>query len=404
MKRIIGLALSLVLVGGVAYALTSDDVSELERIRVRAQVIQMLNAGLSADVAAADAAAIDEAARLIENITDLYLSTPSSPPRRTAFLTLDDTSALERIRVRAQVIQNMSARLSDDVSGEDAVALTEAAARIEGMATGYLAPSPSPEPTPTPPPPGDVVRIAAAGDIATGGDGDTKTSDLVRALSPDQVYTLGDNVYPEGTGTVAPFEALYAPTWGRFASLTFPTVGNHDYYGGGPGGYLAYFGRPLQYSHVAGNWLIVHLDSQGPSATALIFLRSTLEADDHLCEMVLWHHPRYSSGDHGNDAKQSDIWDESVAQGVDVVLNGHDHNYERFAPKGGTRGFVVGTGGVDTRGFSSPQPGSEIRLTGNDNWGVIDMDLAAAGYTWEFRRATGGIGTVADSGAEACHA
>jgi len=184
MKRIIGLALSLVLVGGVAYALTSDDVSELERIRVRAQVIQMLNAGLSADVAAADAAAIDEAARLIENITDLYLSTPSSPPRRTAFLTLDDTSALERIRVRAQVIQNMSARLSDDVSGEDAVALTEAAARIEGMATGYLAPSPSPEPTPTPPPPGDVVRIAAAGDIATGGDGDTKTSDLVRALSP----------------------------------------------------------------------------------------------------------------------------------------------------------------------------------------------------------------------------
>jgi hypothetical protein len=251
--------------------------------------------------------------------------------------------------------------------------------------------------------PASAAEVVAAGDIATGGPGDTKTSNLVLALDPDAALTLGDNVYPSGTGSPAPYNARFEPTWGRISNL-YMGVGNHDYYDGGPAGYLAYSPHPLQYSVVIGAWKIVHLDSQGPTQAAVSFLRSALNADNHRCELVAWHHPRFSSGDHGNDVSQAPLWNEAVAQGVDIVLNGHDHNYERFARTDGIRQFVVGTGGVGTRPFGAIQPGSQKRLTGNSNWGVLDLELGSTSFSWQFRAATGGTGTVRDSGQGMCRA
>jgi hypothetical protein len=315
-------------------------------------------------------------------------------------LTAADVTNLEGIHKRAVNIQVYAGNLSGEVLPEDRVAMESHAAAIESIAAGYLAsPSPTETPTPTTPPPTGSVTIAAAGDIATGGGGDTQTSNLVLSLNPDQVYTLGDNVYPSGTGSPAPYQNLYAPTWGRFLAKTYPTVGNHDYYSGGPGGYLAYFGEPLQYSHTAGEWLVIHLDSQGPSTTALNFLRNTLNASDAACEIVMWHHPRYSSGDHGNDTKQTSIWNEAQAQNVELVLNGHEHSYERFAPKGTTVEVVAGLGGVGTRGFGAAQPGSLVRFTGSANWGVFVADLSSGGYDARFVNVSG---VVKDSFSGAC--
>ncbi len=160
----------------------------------------------------------------------------------------------------------------------------------------------------TTPPPAADYDVAAAGDIATSGNGDTKTSDLVLALNPRQVYTLGDNVYPSGTATPAPYIEKYGPTWGRFLAKTFPTVGNHDYYPkltgggyGGPGGYQAYFadsagGGDLNYSHTFDEWLVVHLDSEGPTATALAHLEGQLASTSTSCQIVISHHPYHLVG------------------------------------------------------------------------------------------------------------
>jgi acid phosphatase type 7 len=265
----------------------------------------------------------------------------------------------------------------------------------------------------TPPPPSNY-DIAAAGDIATSANGDTKTSNLVLALNPQQVYTLGDNVYPSGTATPAPYIEKYGPTWGRFLAKTFPTVGNHDYYPkltgggyGGPGGYQTYFadsagGGDLNYSHTFDEWLVVHLDSEGPTATALAHLEAQLASTSTSCQIVISHHPYISSGEHGNDAKQQPIWDASVAGNVEIVLNGHEHSYERFAPVSGTTQFVVGMGGVETKPFGATQPGSVRRITGNPNRGVLGIDISPTGWTADFIAAAGP--TVLDSASGACEA
>jgi len=264
----------------------------------------------------------------------------------------------------------------------------------------------------TTPPPPSTYDVAAAGDIATSGNGDLKTSNLVLALNPRQVYTLGDNVYPSGTATPAPYIEKYGPTWGRFLDKTFPAVGNHDYYPklsgggyGGPDGYQAYFadsagGGDLNYSHTFDGWLVVHLDSEGPTSPALAHLEGQLASTSTSCQIVISHHPYISSGEHGNDAKQEAIWDAAVAGNVEIVLNGHEHSYERFAPVSGTTQFVVGMGGVATRPFGTIQPGSAKRITGNANRGVLGIDISPTGWAADFIAAAGS--TVLDSASGAC--
>jgi hypothetical protein len=260
------------------------------------------------------------------------------------------------------------------------------------------------------------VVIAAAGDIACGGEpceGQIGTARLIRRIDPRAVLTLGDNQYPDGE--YADFLASYDPTWGAFLDVTRPTPGNHDYHVEGAAGYFRYFGRRAHrraggyYSFNLGRWHLLALNS-GPgsiSLAQLAWVREDLRADGHACELAYWHHPRWSSGSqHGSDEDLAALWEVLHEEGVDVVLNGHEHNYERFArmdPTGrpdasGIRQFVVGTGGRSHYGFGDRVPGSQARITGR--FGLLRMVLRPGGYEWAFV-AVGG--EVLDRGRTRCH-
>ncbi len=261
-----------------------------------------------------------------------------------------------------------------------------------------------------PAPAGRAVDVVAAGDIATSGPGDRQTSDRVIGLDPSVVLTLGDHAYPNGTS--AQFDTYYAPTWGRFRSITRPTPGNHDWMTAGAAGYESYFGiqAGVMRSFVIGQWRVIALDSNVDIPGQRTALNAALRGDGHRCELLYFHHPRWSSGEHGDDPRVGPWWTTAYEHGVDVILNGHDHDYERFTPKSptgasapdGIREFVVGTGGVATRPFGAVRPGSQRRITGNANWGVLALDLLAGSYSWRFVDADSGA--VRDSGSTACHA
>ena len=227
-----------------------------------------------------------------------------------------------------------------------------------------------------------AVEVVAAGDISTKGTGDTQTSNRVLAIDPALVLTLGDHVYP--SGTLSRFNTYYHPTWGgsgrSLAPLRATTIGSG----------LAlrlrilfrHAGR-LDRSFVVGEWRVIAMDSNASISAQNSAPATALGNDGHRCELLYFHHPRWSSGEHGNDSRVGPWWTTAYAHGVDVILNGHDHDYERFnkkTPSGayaddGIREFVVGTGGVATRPFGSTVSGSERRITGNSNWGVLRLDL-----------------------------
>jgi hypothetical protein len=250
------------------------------------------------------------------------------------------------------------------------------------------------------------VVITAAGDIATSGSGDARTARLIQRLDPARVLTLGDNAYSDGT--LQQFKRYYDPTWGAFRRKTSPAPGNHDYDTAGAAGYFTYFGARApapNYSYVLGEWRVVSLNSVTNRGRALRFLRKRLKNDSHLCELVYFHHPRWSSGRNGGDPGMDAVWDQAVRQGVDVVLTGHVHNYERFArlgrngqrTKGGSREFVVGTGGAPVGAFGPARRGSQKRIR---TWGVLRMALRVASYRWSFRNVSN---TVLDAGRTRCH-
>jgi 3',5'-cyclic AMP phosphodiesterase CpdA len=259
--------------------------------------------------------------------------------------------------------------------------------------------------------------IVAAGDIACPKGPCTKsirTANLIGRIDPDAVLPLGDDQY--NVGALSAFRTSYAPTWGRFRHRTFPVPGNHEYKTAGAAGYFAYFGPRTfgsngWYSYDLGAWHLVALNSKSggkPSSAQLSWLRADLAADTHRCQLAYWHTPRFSSGlDHGSDRRMGAFWQILQAAGVDVVLNGHEHHYERFDPllpdgvpsARGIREFIAGTGGIGAGdGFRAvPLPGSEVRLNAI---GVLRLDLHAARYDWAFK-AMGG--SVLDSGRAACH-
>jgi hypothetical protein len=190
--------------------------------------------------------------------------------------------------------------------------------------------------------------------------------------------------------------------------------GNHDYHTEGAQGYFDYFGdvaNPSEgyYSFDIGTWHLVAVNSgDGVSDDQLTWIRQDLRSDDHECELAYWHHPRWSSGDtHGSDAEMSTVLRLMYRQGVDVVLNGHDHLYERFAKlngsgqldRGGIREIIAGTGGDSLYGFGDPERGSRVRISG---YGVLSLVLHEASYGWAFLRADDG--TSLDDGRTACHA
>jgi hypothetical protein len=272
-------------------------------------------------------------------------------------------------------------------------------------------PAPSPEP-PAPPTTGDPV-IAGAGDISPQSqsttNGDYKTAQLLDSIDPTAVLTFGDNQYEQGT--LSQFNSSYAPDWGRHRAKTYPSAGNHEYLTAGAAGYFDYFGARAgdrskgYYAYDLGTWRLYALNSNcsqvggcGAGSPQEAWLRNDLVANPRQCVLAYWHHPRYSSGQHGSYASMEPIWATLAGAKADVVLSGHDHSYERFAPERGVRQFVVGTGGKNHYPIGTPLTGSQVR---NDTtFGVLKMVLHADSYDWEFVPESGKSFT--DAGTTAC--
>lgn len=255
--------------------------------------------------------------------------------------------------------------------------------------------------------------FVGAGDIAVCSRiQDEETAKLLDNIA-GTVFTLGDNAYPDGT--LSQFNDCYDPSWGRHKSRTKPVPGNHDYHVSGAAGYFDYFGAAAgdrskgYYSYDLGAWHIIALNSeiaQGAGSVQEQWLRTDLASNPSVCTLAYWHKPRFSSGQHGNNTASQALWRALYEHRADVVLNGHDHTYERFAPQdpsgqadpNGIREFVVGTGGVALYPFPTIQPNSEVR--NNIAHGVLKLTLHATSYDWQFVPIAGQ--TFTDSGTADC--
>lgn len=281
--------------------------------------------------------------------------------------------------------------------------------------TDTPAPTLTPTFTPTPLP----FLLIGAGDIAYCGEdalGDEATAAILERYPSAAIFTAGDNVSGEGRG--AEYRNCFGPTWGRYIERLRPAPGNHDYMTDGGAPYFENFGAAAGragrgwYSYDLGEWHIAALNSNcdavacGYNSAQAAWLRQDLAASDKACTLLYWHHPRYSSGISGNYGPVSPFWRIALEHGAEVVVSGHDHGYERFAPQDGDgnadpvgmRQFVVGTGGSELRDFGEIKPNSEVR--DNSTHGVILFRLYPGWYEWEFIPVEGG--TFADHGEGQC--
>jgi calcineurin-like phosphoesterase family protein len=263
--------------------------------------------------------------------------------------------------------------------------------------------------------------VLAAGDIAScSTTGDTATAALIKTRT-GTVLPLGDLAKPHGTASE--FTNCYGPTWGVFKSRTRPTTGNHEYDTAGASGYFNYFGALAgprstgYYSYNLGAWHVVALNSNCTKISGGCvagspeekWLRADLAAHRTKCTLAYWHAPLFTSGaDHTNATSMRPLFRALYDGGAEIVLSGHNHNYERFAPQTptavadsakGVRQFVVGTGGVSHTGFATIQPNSEVRNA--TTFGVVMLTLHSASYDWKFLPVAGR--TFTDSGTKACH-
>ena len=271
-------------------------------------------------------------------------------------------------------------------------------------------------------PPAVTFAIVAAGDIAqcfaapASASAAAKTAALVAAQDAF-VLTLGDNAYE--TGTPTEFASCFHPTWGAFKDRIHPAPGNHDYYTSGAEGYFSYYGaqagpdRRGYYSFDYGGWHFISLDSEidaSPQSAQYLWLTADLAASrDALCTVAVMHQPLFNSGlTHGGSAPMKPMFDALYNAGVEMVLSGHEHVYERFAPQNangvadpvrGVRQFIVGTGGAELHRFGPPLPNSEARIEGT--FGVLRLSLGTVGYSWQFVPVGGG--SPRDAGSDTCH-
>jgi Calcineurin-like phosphoesterase len=242
------------------------------------------------------------------------------------------------------------------------------------------------------------VTLIAAGDIAScSSSGDEATAKLLDNLL-GTIVTLGDNVYDDGTASE--FTNCYHPTWGRHKARTRPSPGNHDYHTPAAAGYYAYFGANAgasglgYYSFDLGEWHVISLNSNismSAGSAQERWLRADLAASSKQCTLAYWHHPRFSSGEHGNSSSTQPLWQALYEAGADIVLSSHDHSYERFAPQTptgapdaskGIREFIVGTGGRSHYGMGVRKANSEV--FNGTTFGVLKFTLDAGTYAWEF--------------------
>jgi chitodextrinase len=264
--------------------------------------------------------------------------------------------------------------------------------------------------------------LAAAGDIigdcTTSPCGYQQTAAAVTSLNPTTVLGLGD--ISNLSGAASDYTGPFNSSWGVFKALIHPVPGNHDYGAAKAVNFFNYFGSaanpPLgYYSFDLGTWHIIAINSncsqvggcQAGSAQEQ-WLKNDLAQHPAACTLAFWHHPRYSSGYGGNNTSMTDVFQDLYDARADVVLSGHSHDYERFAPQNnagqldtanGITQFVVGTGGSFFTGFSTIQPNSVAR--NNNTFGVLSMTLGASSYSYKFVPVAGG--TFTDSGSATCH-
>ncbi len=306
--------------------------------------------------------------------------------------------------------------------------------------------------------------VAAAGDIACdptssgfrgglGSRGSCRqkwTSDLLLNSGLSAVLPLGDIQYE--CGVESAFLESYAPSWGRLKRITRPALGNHEY-GRGCGtndasAYFRYFGAAAGaqpggwYSYDIGSWHLIALNSEcsygsgasavggcGPGSPQETWLRRDLASHSNFCTLAYWHEPRFSSGQHGDAQQMATIWNHLVAAKADIVLAGHNHDYERFEPAGftpqeaaavgstttgtpnhqspnldptGIRSWVVGTGGKNHYGFGSVPPLRGQVVRDATTYGVLKLTLHPTSYDWQFVNDPGS-GSFTDSGTGNCH-
>jgi hypothetical protein len=255
-----------------------------------------------------------------------------------------------------------------------------------------------------------TVTLIGAGDIASCSSGGDEATARMLAKRRGTIFTTGDNAYPDGR--ISEFHDCYHPSWGQHRKRTRPSPGNHDYHVPDARGYFAYFDWRAgpedrgYYVYRRGMWRIYSLNSEVLSGQQLQWLRGDLRRHTPACSLAYWHAPLFSSGQHGNNSDIRKLWDPLYRAGVDVVINGHDHHYERFAPMRpdgtrsprGIRQFIVGTGGAALRAAHDVKRHSRMRYW--DSHGLLRLRLAPGGYSWRFITVREG---VVDSGRGSCH-
>jgi Calcineurin-like phosphoesterase len=297
---------------------------------------------------------------------------------------------------------------------------------VNTTATRTVAPAsqaPTPEPTPFP----DPVLVGAGDITSCTQENDTVTAALIDDVIAGSagevvVFTAGDNVYEDGTAEE--YEQCYDPTWGRHKDRTRPAPGNHEYHLPDADGYFGYFGAAAgqpgkgYYSYDLGAWHIIVLNTSDHCESLLCsagspqeqWLRADLAAHPAECTLTIWHDPLFSSGRvHGRHRYVQPFWDALYESGAEIVVNGHEHNYERFAPQTpageanadkGIRQFVVGTGGE-----SHYREGDALiansEAADDETYGVLKLTLHASGYDWEFLPEADG--NFRDAGGGTCH-
>jgi hypothetical protein len=268
--------------------------------------------------------------------------------------------------------------------------------------------------------------LLAAGDVAycpgdPSASGAAQTAQLLGQHPGATIAVLGDGQYD--TGTLAAYQSCYDKTWGAYRNRTRPAAGAHDYMSATPNGegYFAYWGSTAGtagqgwYSYDLGSWHVVVLNAPlceytCPSNDPQVqWLKSDLAAHPAQCTLAYFAYPLFTSGtEDGPTPTMKAFWTELYNAGADIVVNGHEHLYERFAPqtpngaldtKRGIREFVAGTGGRGVYPFGKPAANSEVRYNGS--FGVLQLTLHANGYDWSFLPVPGS--TFTDSGSGTCH-
>jgi hypothetical protein len=279
-----------------------------------------------------------------------------------------------------------------------------------------------------------AARAAAATDPVLGVAGDiacdigatptsnscqqSATADVLAGMGADAVLPLGDEQYE--AGSAASFAQVYDRSWGRFKSISHPVVGNHEYETPNASGYFGYFGAAAgdpsrgYYSWDIGAWHLIALNSEcaytsqvgcAAGSAQEQWLRADLAANPGKCTLAYWHEPRFTAG--GSDRTFQPFWQDLYDAHADVVLNGHTHAYERFAPQSptgaadanGPREFVVGTGGADQQDLGASAPNELVRQS--STFGALKLTLHAGSYDWQFVPVAGQSWT--DSGSGTCH-